>query len=80
MYTHLVTPGVAPTLHARARFKLLIKLLFPTLGKPTKQEQQNVFTLDKLALNTERTWCYYRMCCLPTTPTLMAVFMSWLRQ
>lgn len=36
--TYLVTPGVAPTLHARARFKLLIKLLFPTLGNPTKQE------------------------------------------
>ncbi len=36
LYTYLVTPGVAPTLHARARFKLLIKLLFPTLGKPTE--------------------------------------------
>lgn len=34
--TYLVTPGVAPTLHARARFRLLIKLLFPTFGKPTE--------------------------------------------
>lgn len=34
LLTYLVTPGVAPTLHARARFKLLIKLLFPTFGKP----------------------------------------------
>lgn len=32
--TYLVTPGVAPTLQARALFKLLIKLLFPTLGNP----------------------------------------------
>lgn len=38
--TYLVTPGVAPTLHARARFRLLIKLLFPTLGKPIKKKQQ----------------------------------------
>lgn len=51
-----MTPGVAPTLHARARFKLLIKLLFPTLGKPTKQEWQIDIILDEFALYTEGTW------------------------
>lgn len=34
---YLVTPGTAPTLHARLRFRLLIRLLFPTLGRPTKE-------------------------------------------
>lgn len=38
--TYLVTPGVAPTLHARARFRLLIKLLFPTFGKPAVERGQ----------------------------------------
>lgn len=38
-----MTPGVAPTLQARARFKLLIKLLLPTLGKPV----DGYFTLEK---------------------------------
>lgn len=52
--TYLVTPGVAPTLHARARFKLLIKLLFPTFGKPSKQEWQKDFALDNLDLNKAR--------------------------
>ena len=36
---YLVTPGTAPTLQARLRFKLLIRLLFPTLGRPTKEWQ-----------------------------------------
>ena len=36
---YLVTPGTAPTLHARLRFRLLIRLLFPTLGRPTKEQQ-----------------------------------------
>lgn len=36
--TYLVTPGVAPTLQARARFRLLIKLLFPTFGKPAGEK------------------------------------------
>ena len=35
MCTYFVIPGVAPTLQDRDRFRLLIKLLFPTLGKPT---------------------------------------------
>lgn len=35
---YLVTPGTAPTLHARLRFRLLIRLLFPTLGRPTKEQ------------------------------------------
>lgn len=34
---YLVTPGTAPTLHARLRFRLLIRLLFPTLGRPRKE-------------------------------------------
>lgn len=34
-----MTPGTAPTLHARLRFRLLIRLLFPTLGRPTKEWQ-----------------------------------------
>ena len=29
-----VTPATGPTLQARARFRLLIMLLFPTLGYP----------------------------------------------
>lgn len=33
--TYFVTPGVDPTVHALDLFKLLITLLFPTLGKPT---------------------------------------------
>lgn len=37
--TYLVTPGTAPTLHARLRFRLLIRLLFPTLGRPAKEQQ-----------------------------------------
>lgn len=36
---YLVMPGTAPTLHARLRFRLLIRLLFPTLGRPTKERQ-----------------------------------------
>ena len=32
----LVTPGVAPTLHDLERFKLLMRLDLPVLGKPTK--------------------------------------------
>jgi hypothetical protein len=31
-----VTPGVAPTLHAFDRFRLLIRLLFPVFGNPRK--------------------------------------------
>lgn len=31
---YFVTPGVAPTLHALARFNEFIKLLLPTFGKP----------------------------------------------
>lgn len=33
--TYFVTPGVAPTLQARDRFKLFINELLPTFGKPT---------------------------------------------
>lgn len=33
--THLVTPGVEPTVHTRARFRLLMILLLPVFGKPT---------------------------------------------
>lgn len=36
---YLVIPGTAPTLHARLRFRLLIRLLFPTLGRPIKEQQ-----------------------------------------
>lgn len=50
--THLVTPGVAPTLQARARFKLLIKLLLPTLGKPV----DGYFTLEKVQFHTDTAW------------------------
>jgi len=34
---YFVTPGVAPTLHARHRFRLLMMLLFPVFGNPTTQ-------------------------------------------
>lgn len=30
-----MTPGAAPTLQALDRFKLFMRELFPTLGKPT---------------------------------------------
>lgn len=30
----MVTPGVAPTPQARLRLRLLMRLLFPTLGYP----------------------------------------------
>lgn len=59
--TYLVTPGVAPTLHARARFRLLIKLLFPTFGKPTEEsgktrhfarQQLNHRVNERLTYNT----------------------------
>jgi len=39
---HFVTPGVAPMLHAFDRFKLLIMLLFPVLGKPAKQQNNMI--------------------------------------
>lgn len=74
--THLVTPGVAPTLQARARFKLLIKLLLPTLGKPV----DGYFTLEKVQFHTGHSLTCDPMRSLPTTPTVMAVFMSRLRQ
>lgn len=50
--TYLVTPGVAPTLQARALFRLLIKLLFPTLGNPVDK----IFTLEKKSTQTS-VWC-----------------------
>ena len=39
-----VTPGVAPTTQALLRFKLFIRELFPTLGKPTTPTRIDVFT------------------------------------
>lgn len=53
--TYLVTPGVAPTLQARARFKLLIKLLLPTLGKPA--DRYFFLGKKKLRLHTDTAWC-----------------------
>ena len=37
-------PGMAPTLHALFRFKLLMRLLLPTLGKPTTPTRIDVLT------------------------------------
>lgn len=78
--TYLVTPGVAPTLHARARFKLLIKLLFPTLGNPRKHEWANDFPVRQPRHLQRQDLVSRRARCSPTTPTVMAVFMSRLRQ
>lgn len=41
--SYFVTPGVEPTLQALDRFKLLIKLLLPTLGRPTTPTLIEVF-------------------------------------
>ena len=37
IFAYLVNPGVAPTPHALARFKLFMTLLFPTFGNPAKR-------------------------------------------
>lgn len=41
--THLVIPGNAPTLQDRLLFRVLIKLLLPTLGSPKQRLNGNFF-------------------------------------
>ena len=38
-HTHFVTPGVSPTPQAFDRFRLLMMLLLPTLGRPVPKSQ-----------------------------------------
>lgn len=49
---YLVNPRCTPTLHARISFKLLIMLLFPTLGKPGEDGGQIVQYECLLTKNT----------------------------
>ena len=48
--TYFVIPGIAPTLHAFVRFKLLITLLLPTLGKPGEKYKEVFYFFNKCHL------------------------------
>ena len=42
---YLVIPGTAPTVHALLLFKLLMRLLFPTLGRPATMSTQHRYNV-----------------------------------
>ena len=62
-HTHLVTPGVAPTLQALERLRLLMILLFPTFGRPESCDSHMILHVNHVTDS-------------PTTPTTMLVLMS----
>jgi len=69
-----VTPGTAPTLQDLLRFKLLMMLLLPTLGKPYSVKETNNFLLTVFIYNFK-----INKKNLPTTPTRIAVLIPLLR-
>lgn len=42
---YLVIPGTAPTVHTLLLFKLLMRLLFPTLGRPATMSTQHRYNV-----------------------------------